>query len=229
MSRILVAEDEPLIAGALEDDLTLEGYEVTVVADGLLASRRATQVPFDLIILDVMLPGRDGFDICRDVRAAGLSTPILMLTARAQEVEKVYAFEMGADDYVTKPFGTKELRARIKALLRRAGSGNTSTPSTASFTFGDVELDLDRGEVRRAGRPVDVTLTEFKLLTAFARNPGRVLGRQQLLDAAWGPGIVLSDRAVDNHIVNLRRKIEPDPAEPRYLVSVRGLGYRLDK
>jgi len=229
MSRILVAEDEPLIAGALEDDLTLEGYEVSVVADGLAASRRATKEPFDLLILDVMLPGRDGFDICRDIRAAGLSTPILMLTARAQEVEKVYAFEMGADDYVTKPFGTKELRARVKALLRRAGSSNAAAPSAAAFTFGDVELDLDKGEVRRAGQSVDVTLTEFKLLTAFARNPGRVLGRQQLLDAAWGPGLVLSDRAVDNHIVNLRRKIEPDPAEPRYLVSVRGLGYRLDK
>ncbi len=228
MSRILVAEDEPSIAGALEDDLTLEGYDVTVVADGLVASRRATHEPFDLIILDVMLPGRDGFDICRDVRAAGLSTPILMLTARAQEVEKVYAFEMGADDYVTKPFGTKELRARIKALLRRAAGGASAASPPASFIFGEVELDLDKGEVRRAGQPVDVTLTEFKLLTAFAKNPGRVLGRQQLLDAAWGPGIVLSDRAVDNHIVNLRRKIEPDPAEPRYLVSVRGLGYRLD-
>jgi len=228
MSRILIAEDEPLIAGALEDDLVLEGYEVTVVADGLLASKRATQEPFDLIVLDVMLPGRDGFDICRDVRSAGLHTPILMLTARAQEVEKVYAFEMGADDYVTKPFGPKELRARIKALLRRAGGSNAAASPSASFRFGDVELDFDRGEVRRQGRPVDVTLTEFKLLTAFARNAGRVLGRQQLLDAAWGPGMVLSDRAVDNHIVNLRRKIEPDPAEPRYLISVRGLGYRLD-
>lgn len=228
MSRILVAEDEPLIAEALADDLRFEGYEVTVVADGLLASKRATQEPFDLIVLDVMLPGRDGFDICRDVRGAGLRTPILMLTARAQEVEKVYAFEMGADDYVTKPFGTKELRARIKALLRRAGGAHAETPSSHVFAFGDVELDLDKGEVRRAGGPVDVTLTEFKLLTAFVKNRGRVLGRQQLLDAAWGPGIVLSDRAVDNHIVNLRRKIEPDSAQPRYLVSVRGLGYRLD-
>jgi DNA-binding response OmpR family regulator len=225
-SRILIAEDEPVIAGALQDDLTLEGYEVDVVADGLAASQRATREPFDLIVLDVMLPGRDGFDICRDIRKAGLRTPILMLTARAQEMEKVFAFEMGADDYVTKPFGTKELRARIKALLRRAEGGSREPGDV--FSFGDIEVDVTRGEVRRAGQPLDVTTTEFKLLTAFARNRGRVLSRQQLLDAAWGAGMVLSDRAVDNHIVSLRRKIERDPAEPRHLVSVRGFGYRLD-
>jgi DNA-binding response OmpR family regulator len=150
-----------------------------------------------------------------------------MLTARAQESEKVLAFEMGADDYVTKPFGTKELRARIKALLRRAGEA-ASGEAPSVHRFGDVEVDVGRGEVRRAGVPIEVTLTEFKLLTAFVKNRGRVLSRQQLLDAAWGPGMVLSDRAVDNHIVNLRRKIEPVAGEPRHLVSVRGLGYRLD-
>jgi DNA-binding response OmpR family regulator len=226
MTRILVAEDERIIADGLQDDLTLEGYEVEVVDDGLAASRRAIEGRFDLVVLDVMLPSRDGFDICRDVRKAGLRTPILMLTARALETEKVLAFEIGADDYVTKPFGTKELRARIKALLRRA-EGTHSEPS-ATFRFGDVEVDAAKGEVRKAGKPVDVTLTEFKLLTAFVKNRGRVLSRQQLLDAAWGPGVVLSDRTVDNHIVNLRRKVEAVPAEPRHLVSVRGLGYRLD-
>jgi DNA-binding response OmpR family regulator len=229
MTRILIAEDEPIIAGALQDDLTLEGYEVEVVADGLAAAKRATAEPFDLLVLDVMLPGRDGFDICRDVRKAGLTMPILMLTARAQEMEKVFAFEMGADDYVTKPFGPKELRARIKALLRRRGQGSTeSEPARQVFRFAAVEVDVDRGEVRRAGMPLEVTLTEFKLLSAFVRNPGRVLSRQQILDAAWGPGTVLSDRVVDNHVVNLRRKVEPDPAEPCHLVSVRGLGYRFD-
>jgi DNA-binding response OmpR family regulator len=226
MTRILVAEDERIIADGLQDDLTLEGYEVEVVDDGLAASRRAIEGRFDLVVLDVMLPSRDGFDICRDVRKAGLRTPILMLTARALETEKVLAFEIGADDYVTKPFGTKELRARIKALLRRA-AGTHSEP-LATFRFGDVEVDAAKGEVRKAGKPVDVTLTEFKLLTAFVKNRGRVLSRQQLLDAAWGPGVVLSDRTVDNHIVNLRRKVEAVPAEPRHLVSVRGLGYRLD-
>ena len=180
--RLLIAEDEAIIAGALADDLTLEGYEVTVVGDGLQASQRATAESFDLVILDVMLPGRDGFDICREIRRAGMRTPILMLTARAQEAEKVLAFEMGADDYVTKPFGTKELRARIKALLRRSEGGPRD--ANALFRFGDVEVDLSRGEVRRGGEPLDVTLTEFKLLTAFVKNRGRVLSRQQLLDAA---------------------------------------------
>lgn len=237
MPRILIVEDEPIIAGGLQDDLTLEGYDVTVVGDGAAASKRATKEPFDLIVLDVMLPGRDGFDICRDVRRAGLRTPILMLTARAQETEKVVAFELGADDYVTKPFGTKELRARIKALLRRSETrpggmdekDEKDESAVPTFQFGDVEVDFSRGEVRRAGRPVDVTVTEFKLLTAFVKNRGRLLSRQRLLDMAWGPGIVLSDRAVDNHVVGLRRKIEPVPAEPRHLVSVRGLGYRFDE
>ncbi|MGH9238107.1 MAG: response regulator transcription factor [Vicinamibacterales bacterium] len=227
MPRILIVEDEPIIAGALEDDLTLEGYDVTVIDNGTAASRFAVEHPVDLIVLDVMLPGRDGVDVCRDVRKAGLTTPILMLTARAQEAEKILAFESGADDYVTKPFGTKELRARIKALLRRADTGR-GQPSEV-FEFADVQVDFTRGEVRRAGQPLDLTLTEFKLLGAFVRNPGRVLSRQQLLDAAWGVGTVLSDRAVDNHIVNLRRKIERIPTEPRHLVSVRGLGYRFDE
>jgi two-component system alkaline phosphatase synthesis response regulator PhoP len=225
MTRILIVEDEPIIAGALQDDLSLEGYDVTVIGDGAAGARYAIEHPVDLIVLDVMLPGRDGVDVCRDVRRAGLQTPILMLTARVQEAEKVLAFESGADDYVTKPFGTKELRARIKALLRRADNGR-HRPDL--FKFTDVEVDFTRGEVRRNGRPIDLTLTEFKLLGAFVRNQGRVLSRQQLLDAAWGVGMFLTDRAVDNHIVNLRRKIERVPTEPRHLVSVRGLGYRFD-
>jgi DNA-binding response OmpR family regulator len=227
MTRILLVEDEPIIASALQYDLTLEGYDVTLVTDGVVASQRARDEPYELIVLDAMLPSRDGFDVCRDIRKAGLTTPILMLTARAHETEKVLAFELGADDYVTKPFGTMELRARIKALLRRAGPSTAATPHEVA-TFGDVEIDMARGEVRLGGQPVDVTLTEFKLLDVFVRNRGRVLSRQQLLDAVWGHGFVLSDRAVDNHIVNLRRKLEAVPTAPRHLVSIRGLGYRLD-
>jgi len=227
MTRILIVEDDPVIGGALQDDLTLEGYDVTVASEGRAASSLATTAAFDLVVLDVMLPGRDGFDVCRDIRKAGRRMPILMLTARAQEAEKVMAFELGADDYVTKPFGPKELRARIKALLRRAQPGPDAPPATV-YTFGDVELDITRGEVRRGGQPVDVTLTEFKLLTVLVQHRGRVLSREQLIDAAWGPGIFLSDRTVDNHVVGLRKKIERVPAEPRHLVSVRGLGYRLD-
>ncbi|MGC9945089.1 MAG: response regulator transcription factor [Bryobacteraceae bacterium] len=223
MTRILVVEDEPAIALGLEDDLKMEGYDVEVVADGRTAARRAREGGFDLILLDVMLPGKDGFEVCRELRRAGLRTPILMLTAKAQEEEKVMGLELGADDYLAKPFGTRELRARVKALLRRS-----HVYTTDSCRFGDVEVDLGRGEVRAAGKAVDLTPIEFRLLSVLIRAGGRVLNREQLLDAAWGPGAFASGRIVDNHIANLRRKIEPDPARPRYLRNVRGLGYRFD-
>src|SRR5262249_23034651 len=153
-----------------------------------------------------------------------LRTPILMLTAKTQESEKVMGLEMGADDYVTKPFGTRELRARIKALLRRAAG----EPETETHRFGDVEVDFRRGELRRKGEAVELTPIEFKLLALFIRSKGRVLSREQLLNGAWGPDTFASDRIVDNHIANLRKKIEPEPANPRYLRNVRGLGYRFD-
>ncbi len=223
MTRILVVEDEPAIALGLEDDLKMEGYDVEVVRDGHDAVRRAREGGFDLILLDVMLPGKDGFEVCRELRRAGLRTPILMLTAKAQEEEKVMGLELGADDYLAKPFGTRELRARVKALLRRS-----HVYTTDSCRFGDVEVDLGRGEVRAAGKAVDLTPIEFRLLSVLIRAGGRVLNREQLLDAAWGPGAFASGRIVDNHIANLRRKIEPDPARPRYLRNVRGLGYRFD-
>src|SRR6266478_8832826 len=181
MARILVVEDEPPPALGLEDDLKLEGYEVEVVHDGETASRRAREQSFDLILLDVMLPGKDGFEVCRELRRAGLRTPILMLTAKTQEAEKVMGFELGADDYVTKPFGTRELRARIKALLRRAGGED----EIASYRFGDVEVDFQRGELRRAGMAVELTPIEFKLLALFIRGRGRVMSRERLLAGAW--------------------------------------------
>ena len=221
--RILIVEDEPGIALGLEDDLKMEGYQVEVVSDGVTASRRAKETAFDLILLDVMLPGKDGYEVCRELRRYGLRTPILMLTAKAQEAEKVLGLELGADDYVTKPFGTRELRARIKALLRRAGE-----PELERYRFGDVEVDFQRGELRRDGAPVELTPIEFKLLALFVRSRGRVLSRERLLEGAWGPDTYASDRIVDNHIANLRKKIEPDPTQPRYLRNLRGLGYRFD-
>jgi two-component system alkaline phosphatase synthesis response regulator PhoP len=224
MTRILVVEDEPGIALGLEDDLKMEGYEVEVMGDGAEAARRARQAAFDLILLDVMLPGKDGFEVCRELRRAGLRTPILMLTARTQEAEKVLGFELGADDYVTKPFGTRELRARIKALLRRA----SGEPAAATYRFGEVEVDFERGELRRNGQALELTPIEFKLLALFVRERGRVMSRDRLLAGAWGPDTYASDRIVDNHIANLRRKIEPDPANPIYLRNLRGLGYRFD-
>jgi DNA-binding response OmpR family regulator len=226
MTRILVVEDEPGIALGLEDDLRMEGYDVEIVADGAVACRRAREARFDLILLDVMLPGKDGFEVCRELRRSGLKTPVLMLTAKTQEAEKVMAFDLGADDYVTKPFGTRELRARIKALLRRAG--NEPEAETATYRFGNVELDFLRGELRKDGEAVELTPIEFRLLSVFVRSGGRVLSRDRLLTGTWGTDTFGSDRIVDNHIANLRRKIEPDPANPRYLRNVRGMGYRFD-
>jgi two-component system alkaline phosphatase synthesis response regulator PhoP len=223
MTRILVVEDEPAIAFGLEADLRTEGYDVEVVGDGETATRRAREGNFGLILLDVMLPRKDGFEVCRELRRAGFKTPIVLLTARSQEVEKVMGLEWGADDYVTKPFSPPELRARIKAVLRR-----TSSEEQPVYRFGDAEVDFVRCELRRAGQVVDMTALEFKLLTAFIRNRGRVLSRQKLLDEAWGPGTFITDRVVDNHVVTLRKKIEPEPHSPRYLVNVRGLGYRFD-
>jgi DNA-binding response OmpR family regulator len=224
VSRILVVEDEPGIAFALEADLQTEGYGVTVTERGDEAVRLANAEPFDLILLDVMLPGKDGFEVCRELRRAGLATPIILLTARAHEAEKVMGLELGADDYVTKPFSPRELRARIRAVLRRG----VPAGAVEVFRFDDTEVDFARCEVRRGGAAIELSALEFKLLAAFVRNRGRVLSREQLLDAAWGRGVALNERVVDNHIVALRRKIEPDPVRPRYLLNVRGMGYRFD-
>jgi two-component system alkaline phosphatase synthesis response regulator PhoP len=224
MQKILVVEDEPGIAMALEDDLTMEGYKVDVAGDGPTASQLAQEHPYDLILLDVMLPGKDGFEVCRELRRSGLRTPILMLTARAQEAEKVLGLELGADDYVTKPFGVRELRARIMALLRRS----QVPESSPLLRIGDNEVDFERAEVRRNGVVTPLTPLEFKLLQLFARNRGRILTRDQLVEGAWGANTFVSERVVDNHIGNLRKKIEADPDHPRHLKNVRGLGYRFD-
>ena len=223
MLRILVVEDEPAIALGLRNDLTLEGYAVEVAGDGETASRRAAETRFDLIVLDVMLPRKDGFAVCRDLRRGGVKTPIIMLTARAQETEKVLGLGLGADDYVTKPFSPLELCARIKAVLRRA-----APDLPVRYHFGDVDVDFSRGSARRAGAPVDLTPIELKVLAALLEARGRLLSRDQLIDQVWGAGTAITDRVVDNHIMNLRRKIEETPAEPRYLLSVRGLGYRFE-
>jgi two-component system alkaline phosphatase synthesis response regulator PhoP len=223
MTRILIVEDEPAIAAGLEEDLTFEGYRVDSVADGEAAVLTAREGTFDLILLDVMLPKKDGFQVCRELRRSGVSTPIILLTARSLEAQKVMGLRLGADDYITKPFGSEELRARIDAVLRRAGR----TTAVDRFRFGDHEVDFARCEVSRNGSRVDVTAVEFKLLSAFIRSRGRVLSRQQLLEMVWTDTHCV-DRVVDSHVANLRKKIEPDPATPRYLVSVRSLGYRFD-
>lgn len=228
MAKILVIEDEPGIAFSLESDLLTEGYEVAVVGDGVEAVQRARAGTFDLILLDVMLPRKDGFEVCRELRLGGLKTPIILLTAKTHEAEKILGLDVGADDYVTKPFSPRELRARIRALLRRTGTGSGGQRAEEVLRFGPFELDIARFEVRRDGRVLDTTTTELKLLIALVRSRGRVLTRDQLLDEIWGPGIAVTDRVIDNHIVALRRKIEDEPGAPRYLISVRGVGYRFD-
>ena len=223
MTRLLIVEDDDAIAIGLEDDLRLEGYDVVVARDGERAVRIAAEQSFDLIVLDLMLPKKDGYQVCRELRRAGLRTPIIMLTARAQDAEKVLGLELGADDYMTKPFNPMELRARVKAVLRR-----TKGESIPSYRFGDVDVDFRRCEARRGGVSVDLSTIEFKLLTAFIEQRGAVLTRDHLLTAVWGHEVHVTDRAVDNHVVGLSRKIEPDPADPRFIVSVRGMGYRFD-
>jgi DNA-binding response OmpR family regulator len=225
MARILIAEDEPGIALTIEDDLTLDGYEVEVASDGEAALRCGRSGNFDLLLLDVMLPFRTGFDVCRELRKAGITTPILMLTARTQESDKILGLDLGADDYLTKPFSPHELRARIRALLRRSSS---AAELDQVFAFGDIEVDFARGELRRSGRPLDVSALEFKLLSTFIRNRGRLLSREHLLDQVWGHGLSVTERVVDNQVLSLRKKIESNPAEPRVLISVRGMGYRFD-
>jgi DNA-binding response OmpR family regulator len=223
MSRILIVEDERDLAAGLADDLRVEGYDVEVASDGETAARRAREDSWNLILLDIMLPRKDGLEVCRELRRSGNRTPIIMVTAKAEEAERVLGLEIGADDYITKPFSARELRARVKAMLRR-----TETEMPKTYRFGDVDVDFSRGALRCAGKPVEITALELKLLEAFVGARGRILSRQQLLDAAWAGDVFVTDRAVDFHIVQLRRKIEPEPKKPRYLVSVRGLGYRFD-
>jgi two-component system alkaline phosphatase synthesis response regulator PhoP len=223
MPRVLVVEDEPDIALGLEEDLTHHGYEVEVARDGESAIRRGREAQWDVILLDLKIPGRDGFEVCRTLRTGRVTTPIIMLTAKTQEAEKILGLELGADDYVTKPFSAGELRARIKAVTRRL-----DRDSSGSFRFGDCEVDFDRAEVRRGGVAIETTALEFRLLATFIHARGRVLTREQLIERAWGPGTHIGDRVVDTHILNLRKKIEPSPAEPVFLLSVRGIGYRFD-
>jgi len=225
MTRILVVEDEPTIAIGLHDDLEAEGYEVEVASDGDAGSRKAARGGFDLILLDVMLPGKDGFTICRELRSAGSHTPIILLTAKGQEQDKVLGLGLGADDYVTKPFSPRELVARIQALLRRA----SRPPIGKTFQFSDVLVDFARHEVRRAGQLVDLTPAELKLLRVLIENRGEVLSLDRLLEEGWGKDVFLTDRVIYTHINNLRAKIESDPRNPRHIISVRGSGYRFDE
>ncbi len=223
MTRVLIVEDEDNIATLLRDDLKIEGYEAEIVSDGEQALAIVKEKDFDLILLDIMLPGMDGYEICRQLRRNETSIPIIMLTAKGQEAEKVLGLELGADDYITKPFSPLELRARIKAVLRR-----TSKDLPQRYQFGKLEFDFLRYELRQEDHAMDMTPMELRLLAMFIQHRGRLLSRDQILDLAWGEEVYVSDRAVDTQISNLRKKIEPDPQAPEFIISIRGMGYRFD-
>jgi DNA-binding response OmpR family regulator len=223
--HILVVEDEPTIALGLQDDLQLEGHIVELATDGASAEAAALERRHDLILLDVMLPRKDGFSVCRAVRQAGVRTPIILPTAKGQEVDKVLGLELGADDYVTKPFSPRELVARINAVLRRAADASAAS---SVFRTGDLTLDFGRFEASRAGRSLVLTAMEFKLLRAFVAKRRRVITHDELIADVWGRDVFLTDRVIYTHVNNLRQKIEADPSHPKLLVSVRGVGYRFD-
>jgi len=220
---VLVVDDEPGIVRLVRDYLEHGGFRVVTAADGEAALRAARTVRPDLVVLDLGLPGLDGLDVTRALRREG-ALPIILLTARSDESDKLVGLELGADDYLTKPFSPKELVARVRAVLRRA-DGVQARP--AVIRAGDVQLDLDRLSVTVAGRRLDLTPTEFQLLATMARQPGRVFTRAQLLDAVHGVAMESYERAIDAHVKNLRRKLEPDPRAPRYLLTAFGAGYRL--
>lgn len=223
-ARILLVEDEPGLVLTVGDLLATEGYEVDVAQDGISGLEKARSGHFDLILLDVMLPGKNGFDICRELRQSGCDSAILMLTARTQVVDRVVGLKLGADDYLTKPFDASELLARTEALLRRVGKEKSA--SVQRFEFGDVKADFERGEVTRNGAPVALASKEMQLLRYLIDNREKVLSRDELLTNVWEYQPSVSSRTVDVHMAWLRQKLEPNPATPRHFHTVRGVGYR---
>jgi len=226
--RILLVEDDDDIADLLALHLGDEGHHVDVVDDGDDGLERALQGGYDLIILDIMLPGTDGFDICRRLRQEKCPTPILMVTAKTEEVDKVLGLELGADDYITKPFSIREVLARVKALFRRVEVDQEAQQDDAAtpIEVGDLVVEPQKRKASVDGEPVDLTSKEFELLLLFARNPGRAYSRDELLDEVWGYQYSGYSHTVNTHINRLRKKIEPDPSEPRYVKTVWGMGYR---
>jgi two-component system alkaline phosphatase synthesis response regulator PhoP len=221
--KLLLVEDEPGLVMTLTDRLAAEGYDVEAVADAPAAVERGGTASHDLILLDVMLPGGNGFDVCRTLRQRGVRAPILMLTARGQVVDRVVGLKLGADDYLVKPFDMSELLARIEALLRRAPAAG---PTAEGFRFGDITIDFRRAEVARAGRPVELSAREFKLLRYFVEHRGATISRDELLNQVWGYHAMPSTRTVDVHIAWLRQKLEANPRRPQHLLTVHGLGYK---
>jgi DNA-binding response OmpR family regulator len=221
--RILVVDDEPDVRQGLRTLLEAEGLEVLEAADGKTGLEKAIEERPDAVILDLMIPLLDGFQVCRELRARGATTPVLILSARSGEVDKVLGFELGADDYITKPFGVRELVARLRALLRRAGAQG----SPPELTVGDAVVDLRRYEARRGKKVMPLYHYEVEILKLLARREGEVVPRNEILDQVWGEDSFPTTRTVDFHVCNLRKKIEADPSKPRHILTVHGIGYRL--
>ncbi|MHB8764443.1 MAG: response regulator transcription factor [Deferrisomatales bacterium] len=231
-AQILVAEDDGHIRQGLVDSLESEGYAVVAVGDGAAALAAFRAGPPDLVLLDIMMPERSGYDVCREIRRDDPRTPILMLTAKGEEIDKVVGLELGADDYITKPFGVRELLARVAAALRRSrqGAAPRAVPERLpqSFRLGPAEVDRKRYEVRLGERASRVTPREMELLELFFQHPGAVLSRDRLLNALWGVDYEGTTRTLDQHVAQLRKKVEPEPATPRVIVTVHGVGYRYE-
>ena len=224
--RILLVEDEPGLVFTLTDRLANEGYEIYSEEDGIAGSNRALRESFDLIILDIMLPGRSGLDICQDLRKQDIDTPILMLTARSQVVDKVVGLKLGADDYLTKPFEFPELLARVEALIRRSSLSGSSNARTDGYQFNDIVIDFRSAEVRRGESMLELSAKEFQLLQYFVEHKGATLSRDELLNEVWGYEALPSTRTIDVHVAWLRQKLEPNPRRPQYILTVHGLGYK---
>lgn len=223
MPRILIIEDEPDLALGLRNNLEYEGYEVRTAQDGEQGLNLACQERPDLILLDIMLPKLSGLDVCRQLRSRGVQTPIIMLTARGQEIDKVIGLEIGADDYVTKPFSLRELLARVHVQLRRLARQETET---GTYRFGVIELDFNKHQAFKSGQPIELSAREFEVLKYFIAHRGETVTREQLLDEVWGYDNFPLTRTVDNHIARLRQKIEENPAEPQHLITMHRVGYK---
>lgn len=225
MRKVLLIEDEPGLVLTLTDRLRSEGYQVDHSADGTSGLERAASEAFDVILLDVMLPGSSGFDVVRDLRNRGVMTPVIMLTARGQVADKVVGLKLGADDYVAKPFDMMELVARIEAQIRRAASA-AQTVTAQQYAFGPISVDFRKAEVRRDGAEIELSAREFQLLRYFIEHRGAALSRDELLNEVWGYNAMPSTRTVDVHVAWLRQKIEPTPRHPQFILTVHGLGYK---